>query len=351
LEPDLAIPEALVKSSHKYLKDHLNLLVAENLQGQCTKDHSCSEGIKKKLKSLFFEKGRWINKHDLVHVLHMEVPEKLNLSKLFVGFEPVESQTIYEFLWILYVSPNIDQDSRNTLMKKLRKSPLNVVALQTDQAPTSIFRDAETFSGLSTKQLLFGDMALVQNFHEASQNRTVLETSLNANEAVTKTFVGEIQNRTFDQLGQFGSSDWYYQCVSEYLEWRGPAPQGFEPAHGFASIAKRPSEHCTQRPGTTLITMPEATTPDGWNKQDSKPCDSTESSRNGCYVESGERNGARALLPGVVDDGTTIAYEGQGQELERLKQDQPNLREELHENFAMERFNLRQMVKILNGIN
>ncbi|CAJ1928154.1 unnamed protein product [Cylindrotheca closterium] len=348
LEPDLAIPEALVKSSHKYLKDHLNLLVAENLKGQCTKDHSCSEGIKKKLKSLFFDKGSWINKHDLVHVLHMEVPEKLNLSKLFVGWEPVETQTVYEFLWILYVSPNIDQDSRNALMKKLKRSPLNVVAMEPNQAPTTTFRDAETLSGLSTKKLLFGDMALVQSFHEASQNRTLLETSLRANEAITKTFVGEIQNRTFDQLDQFGSSDWYYHCVSEYLEWRGPTPQAVEPAHGFVSIAKRPSEHCTHRPGTTVIMMPDAKIPDGWKKEDSKPCDKTES-RNGCYTQSGERNGARALLPGIVD--VAIGYEGQGAELEQLKQDQPNLREDLHENFAIERFHLRQMVKTLNGDN
>ncbi|KAL3943712.1 MAG: hypothetical protein SGBAC_002219 [Bacillariaceae sp.] len=347
LEPDLAIPEALVVSSHRYLKDHLNLLVAENLKGQCTKDHSCSEGIKKKLKSLFFEKGKWINKHDLVHVLHMEIPEKLNLSKLFVGFEPVETQTIYEFLWILYVNPNLDQDSMNSLMKKLRKSPLNVVAVKADQAPATSFRDSATISGLSAKPLLFGEMALAQSFHEASQSRTLLETSLGANEAIAKTFVGRIQNTTFDLLDQFGSSDWYYQCVSEYLEWRHELPPGVAPGHGFASIAKRPSEHCTNRPGTTIITMSEAKIPDGWKKEDSKPCGNE--SRNGCYVESGERDGARALLPGIVD--VPIPYEGQGVELQRLNQDQPNLREELHEKFALERFNLREMVKTLNGIN
>mmetsp|Transcript_46083 Transcript_46083/g.111627 ORF Transcript_46083/g.111627 Transcript_46083/m.111627 type:complete len:851 (-) Transcript_46083:107-2659(-) len=346
LEPDLAISEALVKSSHKYLKDHLSLLVAENLKGQCTEDHSCGEGIKKKLKSLFFEKGSWINKHDLVHVLHMEVPEKLNLSKLFVGWEPVESQTTYEFLWILYVDPHIDRDSMNSLMKRLRKSPTNVVAFQTDQAPTTSFRDAETLTSLPTRRLLFGEMSLVQSYHEASQNRTLLETSLRANEAITKTFVGDIQNKTFDQLGQFGSSDWYYQCVSLYLEWRHETPRGVPPAHGFASIAKRPSEHCTDRPGTTLITMPEAKIPDGWTKEDSKPCGNEP--RTGCYTQSGERNGARALLPGIVD--VPIAYQGQGG-LERVTQDQPNLREDLHENFAVERYSLREMVKTLNGID
>mmetsp|Transcript_46084 Transcript_46084/g.111635 ORF Transcript_46084/g.111635 Transcript_46084/m.111635 type:complete len:1531 (-) Transcript_46084:76-4668(-) len=345
LEPDLAIPESLVKSSHKYLKDHLELLVAENLKGQCTKDHSCSEGIKKKLKSLFFEKGSWINKHDLVHVLHMEVPEKLNLSKLFISWEPVETQTVYEFLWILYVDPNIDQDSMNSLMKRLRRSPLNVVAFQTDQAPTGSFRDAETLTRLPTRRLLFGEMSLVQSYHEASQNRTLLETSLRANEAITKTFVGDIQNKTFDRLGQFGSSDWYYQCVSEYLEWRHETPLGVPPAHGFVSIAKRPSEHCTNRPGTTLITMPEAKIPDGWAKEDAKPCGNEP--RAGCYTESGERNAARMLLPGIVD--VPIAYQGQGSELERLTQDQSDLREDLHENFALERYHLRHFVKSVNG--
>jgi hypothetical protein len=348
LEPSFAIPASTVQTSHKHLSDHLTDLVEENLKGQCTKDHSCSEGIKKRLKSLFFTSGKWENKHELVHVLHMEIPPFFEIPKLFIGFEPVEAQTSYEFLWIIYVKDSMDTDSKNVLLKKLKKSPLNILAVRCDGASAIDFRKPEAVSGFSNDTLLHGDMTLLEDFHQAAQNRTVLETSLAPNEAITKTFVADIQNTTVTHLSQKGDKAWHYQCVSEYIEWRYFDPHGSETDHGFSTVASQPDEKCVDRPGTTRISVPGAMIPDHSKKTDAQECSSEAgATRSGCFVDSGRREGARAMFPGFVK--TPISLKVTDSEFEELTENQRAMREELDRSFAIERFSLRKLCEALQA--
>ena len=86
LEEYFSIKETTIKATHQYLNNHLQEMVEENLKGQCTKDHSCSEGIKKKLKNLIFTNDNWVNKHGLVHVVQttVDVPEIFDVLSSFL---------------------------------------------------------------------------------------------------------------------------------------------------------------------------------------------------------------------------------------------------------------------------
>eukprot|EP00980_Cylindrotheca_fusiformis_P010550 scaffold2334_cov118-Cylindrotheca_fusiformis.AAC.22 len=351
LEPSFAIPTKTVQASHKHLKDHMQDLVEENLRGQCTEDHSCSEGIKKKLKSLFFTSGKWVNKHDLVHVLHMDIPASFQIPKLFFGFDPVEAQTSYEFLWIMYVKDSIDKNSENELLKKLKKSPLNVLAVKCDHPSTADFRKGEAISSCFSNEasLLHGNMTLLEDFHKAAQNRTLLETYLAPNEAIAKTFIENIQNETVTYTSQKGGDPgWYYQCVSEYLEWRYLDPHGDETQHGFSTIASQPDEKCVDRPGTTRISVAGAVVPDSSTAVNATECASGKGvDRNGCFMSSGRREGARAMFPGFVKTPVSLnVSESKFQELQTI---QRPMREELDSVFAIERYSLRKLCEALQA--
>lgn len=348
LEPFFAIPTTSVQVSHKHLSDNLQNLVEENLKGQCTKDHSCSEGIKKKLKSLFFTSGTWENKHDVVHILHMDVPESFEIPKLFFGFEPVESQTSYEFLWIIYVRDSLDKASRSDLLKKLEKSPLNVIAVKCDGPSTLDFRQATAVSCFTNESILHGDMSLLEDFHQAAQNRTVLETSLAPNEAITKSFIEDVQSEAIARIPQTGANDWYYQCVSEYIEWRFLDPYGAATGHGFSKVATQKDENCVDRPGTTRISEAGAVIPDSWKAAEAGECPSPgEAARSGCFTTSGRRDGARAMFPGFVKTPVTLTVTDE--EFAALEEQQRPMREELHNSFAVERYSLRKLCEALDA--
>lgn len=344
LEPSFAIPKLKVQDSHKYLSDHLQELVEENLKGQCTEDHSCSEGIKKKLKSLFFTRGKWQNKHNLVHAIHTVLePSAFEILKYFL-FETLESQTSYEFLWIIYAKTFVDWEMTRKLSKLLEKSPLNILVVNGNKSSKLDIRNFKAAGGLSPNQILHGNVSLLEDFHRAAQNRTLLDTSLDAREGVVKTFVAEIQNAT--ALARRGGAEnhnlWYVRCVAEFIEWRYASPQGDETEYGFLKIAGHQSGNCIQNPGSTTISMPGATMPTEDGTSETEDC-MPEAMKDGCFVSMGadRRLSIRAVYP---DSGS---LEMSRDDLGKAEGQQADLRGELRDAFNIPRPNLRKLRQTL----
>eukprot|EP00980_Cylindrotheca_fusiformis_P015626 scaffold4481_cov121-Cylindrotheca_fusiformis.AAC.22 len=94
LDQTFGISKASIRESHQYLSEHMEMVVHDNLKGQCRKDHSCSEGIKKKLKKIIFKGDMFKNKHDLVHVIQtaLDSPLTAELWSRFC-FDSLDAQT------------------------------------------------------------------------------------------------------------------------------------------------------------------------------------------------------------------------------------------------------------------
>jgi hypothetical protein len=267
LEQFFGIHTTAVQQSHKYLGDNLKALIEENLKGQCTKDHSCSEGIKKKLKTMLYQKDEYSNRHGIVHVIETSLESLLAFYILIdFCFQSMEAQTTYDFLWIIRVMDFPDSDSAAEMLVKTvaRKSPLNIIVVKSDQTASMSFRDLQSIGDITPETILHGDMKMLKTYHEASQDRKLLETNLEPTEALIKTFVEELQKSTIFQLKesqvQDDSNVWYYRCGSEYIEWNYFAPTGFDTDHGFLNmITQKPS--CMSNPAVTRVSLPGAKIP------------------------------------------------------------------------------------------
>jgi hypothetical protein len=311
LEQTFAISMSSIRENHRYLKEHLREVVEENLKGQCSKDDSCTENIKNKLKALVFKNDKWKSKHDLVHVIQtsLDSPKSIDIWRSFC-FESIEAQTTHEFLWIIRIKnlhdPVIEKKLQKIqLVKVIGRSSLNILVVKSDQSPGFLFRSAQAISDIHENTILHGDIRMLRDFHSASQNRTLLETSLDPNEAITKTFVDDMQSSTLAQL-QYSQIDdgniWYYQCNPEPIEWHYLHPKGEETDTGFATLGSSKDSKCIKNPATTRISLPGAEIPNFNEESQAKECSRMGllRIRSGCFVPMtvlNETQSAQAVIP------------------------------------------------------
>ncbi|CAJ1947753.1 unnamed protein product [Cylindrotheca closterium] len=343
LDESFGIMQASIQKSRRYLTDHLELIVEDNLKGQCMKDHSCSENIKKKLKKIIYKDTMWKNKYNVVHVIQTSLDSSLSVYVLDqFGFASLEAQTSYEFLWIIRLKelPEDEQEDMERFLTSniVGKSPLNIVVVKSDQTSTVNFRSTQAIEDITEETLLYGDIAMLQDFHNAAQNRTLLETSLEPSDALSKTFVEEIHGSTAKQLEESqlldDANSWYYRCNSQYIGWEYFTPEGYESDAGFLGIAGSVDGKCGDSPGATRISLPRAEIPYS-SEIGGTECEKLVVLRiqNGCYVPvfSNETLAARAIVPESVESPQPI-HVGVN-DLELLAEDDRHLRSVLRDAF------------------
>lgn len=367
LNPSFAISLPNVQESHKYLSNHLTELVKENLEGQCTKDHSCSEGIKKKLKSLFFARGKWQNRHDLVHVVHTSLhdPKMLDMWQYF-PFNSLQAQTTYEFLWIIRLHRKgfSNRKALGKLRKVIKKSPLNIIVVMSDEIPKADFRDQQAISDINENTIQFGNYSMLEDFHKAAQNRTLLETSIGPTDAIKKTFIADIQNSVEMDLNgthiQVKEDSWYYECVSEYIAWQYFTPEMDVPKNGLGfvhEVHSKPLDNCLNHPATTRISLPGAHIPHHTNQTEVKLCpvdEQRQMSNDGqwaCFKSiTGQSQAAHGIFPKSID---TPVFQALGEATikeQANEKQQRNIRSQLVE-LDINQYHLREMTKKLRDSN
>jgi len=152
------------------------------------------------------------NSYDVVHVFasrfqcYQPTLSHLGNARLemlkAIALPSMLKQTNKEFLWMIHVDPELDQDMLGSLLQILeeakRQDPaLNIVVRSSNEgaehsAPTVFVRNSTSF-GLEGDPILFGSRGLMRRYHEASQSRLVLESILDLDDALSYDFVDFIQ--------------------------------------------------------------------------------------------------------------------------------------------------------------
>ena len=175
--------------------------------------------------------GRWKNEHNLVHVIHTRFREqedtlkhlnhaRMELFRVFTA-PSIRQQSNHDFAWIIWTD---DQPSQTflELMKEALVNMHNVIILGAQARSNSNIRH---LNGLSVQQatnaLLMGNIDFLTDLVTASQSRILLETMLDADDALSKNFVESLQTQV---TGTVGNSTNLQQveiyCPERHVEWR-----------------------------------------------------------------------------------------------------------------------------------
>lgn len=139
---------------------------------------------------------------DIVHVVYtrfMQTQHKLvELGKaraeLFKSFclPSMIHQTEKNFLWIIRTDPMLDSSLRNEMVNLLKPHPhFLLIASNKD---SDGLRNATLIPDiLDSTKVLSGDASLIRKFHKAAQTRSVLETRLDADDALHIEFLENMQ--------------------------------------------------------------------------------------------------------------------------------------------------------------
>lgn len=171
---------------------------------------------------------RWSNPHDLVHVVQTRFmqfqPNLLSLGRarleLFqaLTIPSMLHQTSRDFLWIIRTDPDLHDDLKLDLMASVSAVP-NAVLVASNENPEG-FRDA--IGDITEESVLAGSWYAVESYHHAGTSHTVLETRLDADDAVSTDFVQLVQE-TAAHHG-IPQKQWRVWCAENHVEWQYDSP-------------------------------------------------------------------------------------------------------------------------------
>jgi hypothetical protein len=197
------------------------------------------------------------NQNRIVHVIQTRFMQHqshlLELGfgrlKLFETFclPSMLAQTSQNFIWIIRVDPNLNEEILGRMKQILKRE--NILLVGSNHNPEGMGRenpDFDHFLGLernkpeSTGMVFSGNVTLVREAFERSadsSNSVLLETRLDADDALHKMFVEIIQNqakqyliRNYDVGGETSEHIWRMWCIHSNVEWHPlnpyPVPTG-----------------------------------------------------------------------------------------------------------------------------
>jgi hypothetical protein len=237
---------------------------------------------------------RWDSEFKVVHVIQTSLQDPL-LFDIWRKFTfSLEGQTTTKFLWIIRVLPS-NTKLMKLVLRPIHKTPLNIVVVESNYTPTVDFRQQGAISDITDKSIKHGDMTMLKHFHQRAQEWPLLETVLEPNEALAKTFSKEMQNYT---AHTHGLASWHFRCPSEYFEWNYYTPRGDNIKSGFLKIVDgKTTNRCIDRPGTTRISISGSKISD--EEQLNIVNDCSTKLETGCFVfmEKGKTVSARLIIP------------------------------------------------------
>ncbi|GKY90685.1 hypothetical protein MPSEU_000041900 [Mayamaea pseudoterrestris] len=196
-------------------------------------------------------RNEWSNSHNVVHVItsrfmqHQSKLKHLAMARLklleAITIPSLQQQTNQDFLWILRVDPHLDKEVMALLMDVTKSVPNLVIHLTNDNREgfRSIPKDAyKHLANSDSRQLL-------ESYIDAAQTRTVLETRLDADDALMVSFVDHIQQDASKQFHHV-PDQWMVWCIENHLEWQQNSPWH----EGESAIVGFRAPHCVT-PGLT----------------------------------------------------------------------------------------------------
>jgi hypothetical protein len=157
----------------------------------------------------------------------------------------LRQQTNQRFLWIVRTDPDLHAATLEQLKQLIATMP-NAVLVASNQNPEG-FRGA-AMDDITNQSLLVGDMQLVQSYHRASETRRLLETRLDADDALHLHFVEAMQDTARQQLRR----GWIVWCAERHVEWHYVSPWNAGTLLGVQSnMCVTPGLTYGYMPGTT----------------------------------------------------------------------------------------------------
>ncbi|KAL7561737.1 hypothetical protein ACA910_010949 [Epithemia clementina (nom. ined.)] len=189
----------------------------------------------------------WHNQYNVVHVVHTRFMQlqpnlwhlgqaRLDLFRT-ITIPSMVAQTTHEFVWLIRTDPALD----GRLLQELRRLLVNVpnaVLVLSNQNDNDI-RHVDNGILEPSKQIVTGSYDLVQSYHQASLSHVVLETRLDADDALAVNFLESIQKRVAQRMGSLPTSSslssssfsktknkkaWMVLCSMRSLEWQFHSP-------------------------------------------------------------------------------------------------------------------------------
>lgn len=176
--------------------------------------------------------GSWKNPHNVVHVVstrfHQHQAHLWHLAEarleLFRAFTlpSMKQQSQKEFLWMIWTDPELNESIRNTLVDLVQDLP-NVLVVANEAVKDTTLRDlyGHTMTSLASS-IIHGDATLLANYRAASQSHVLLETQLDADDALSGTFVDLVQTQAAEKLGQYVNHKESMEiiCPFKHMEFR-----------------------------------------------------------------------------------------------------------------------------------
>ncbi|KAL7559472.1 hypothetical protein ACA910_017486 [Epithemia clementina (nom. ined.)] len=176
----------------------------------------------------------WENDYNLVHVVNTRFMQhqaslthltsaRMDLMKTFT-VPSMAQQSNQQFMWLVWTDDDLPASFKQELVKEVSKIP-GALVLAGEALKDTTLRSRYgyiTWNDLS-KAVVWGDRQLLWTYYQASQSHILLETDLDADDALSKTFVESVQAEAAYNVGQdtnkFSESIEIY-CPESHVEWR-----------------------------------------------------------------------------------------------------------------------------------
>lgn len=129
----------------------------------------------------------------------------------------MQQQSNTRFLWIIRTDPDLNLRTMERLKQYVATVP-NAVLVASNQNPEG-FRGA-AIDDITETSVLVGKLQLVHAYHKAAETRRLLETRLDADDALSLDFCATIQELGRTQL----HSGWRIWCAERHMEWQYISP-------------------------------------------------------------------------------------------------------------------------------
>jgi len=199
---------------------------------------------------------KWKNSQNdnIVHVVHTRFMQHqaqlVNLGKaridLFQTFTvpSMRHQTTQDFLWIVWTDPKLEPQLLYGLMEELKDFPnavivgnsdivsqdfrqsMNGLLLddQGDGKPAKTKKNQKEKKQIDQKTVLWGSRSLLMDYFEASQTRILLETRLDADDALSHNFLETVQSEATNSISKTDLTDYRVWCANRFIDWRYYSP-------------------------------------------------------------------------------------------------------------------------------
>eukprot|EP00977_Amphora_coffeiformis_P024099 scaffold15076_cov155-Amphora_coffeaeformis.AAC.3 len=145
--------------------------------------------------------------------LHHLARARLELFKTFC-LPSMIHQTTTSFVWIISVDPALDRDILSEMVQLLQPYPHFYLTLTTDNVKPGSGRH-----GIG-EEILTGDVQVFRKNLDNMENLAVLETQLDADDALHIQFIEDLQQRANAAFfRQKNGPDWMYWCIHQDIEW------------------------------------------------------------------------------------------------------------------------------------